>query len=366
MSTNVLERENEKVQVPLKKEGTEKKSGRIDWVDALKFIGIFFIYVAHFVENSGKLCLYAYAFHVPLFFFIAGFFALKHKEDSFWKYGWHKVKTLLLPYFFFGFLTIAVLTLQANYLPISFKEVFSDLLLGMRNRMFASPLWFFPCLFLVEVFFEGMLKIFRNKYFVLTACVILFLAAEQFFYQDYVVLPRLWFSADTALYYLLYYAIGAVSFEKISKASFSKEKPWKKVLFSGLFLATALIACMVFFEKEAVLKNIFLAFPLGDALYEVFVALSLILFHIVIAKQLTKFPLVCEIGRNTLWLCGNELVMKTVLPVLLSVFGLHLSLQTPLHTVLYSFILLVIAVKTVIPVERKLIGNLFDSRIKHK
>ena len=35
------------------------KENRIDWVDALKFIGIFFIYIAHFGESSGKLCLYA-------------------------------------------------------------------------------------------------------------------------------------------------------------------------------------------------------------------------------------------------------------------------------------------------------------------
>jgi len=288
-------------------------------------------------------------------------FALKYKEMPYWKYVLNKVKTLLMPYFVFGLLTAGVLTLQANYIPVPIKEIFSDLLMGMRNQMFVSPLWFFPCLFLVEIFFEGMLKIFKNKYFVLTACMILFFAAEKFFYQDYVVLPRLWFSADTALNYLLYYAIGAVSFEGLSKFSFSKEKRWKKVFCVGVFVLTAVFAFILFFEKQEPIRNVFLLFPFGKSFYEVFVALGLILFHIVVAKQLTKFPLVCAIGKNTLWLCGNEVILKTVVPAALSTFGLYYSLNSPLHTVIYCFALLVLAEKVVIPLEKKLMGRLFSS-----
>ena len=351
----------QKAEMPVLKEKKEEKSSRIDWVDALKFIGIFFIYIAHFVESSGKICLYAYAFHVPLFFFIAGFFALKYKEISYWKYILNKAKTLLLPYFVFGLLTAGVLTLQANYVPVPIKDIFLDLLMGMRNQMFVSPLWFFPCLFLVEILFEGMLKILKNKYFVLTACVILFFTAEAFFYQDYVVLPRFWFSADTALNYLLYYAIGAVSFERLSKFSFSEEKLLKKFLCVGAFWLTTLLAFILFFEKHAAIRNIFLLFPFGKSFYEVFVALGLIFFHIVIAKQITKFPLICTIGKNTLWLCGNEVILKTVVPAALSTFGLYYSLNSPLHTVIYCFALLILAEKIVIPVEKKLLGNLFSS-----
>jgi len=340
----------------------EKKQGRIDWIDVLKFIGIFFIYIAHFVESSGKVCLYAYAFHVPLFFFIAGFFALKDINESFLRYILNKAKTLLLPYLVFGLLTIAVRTLQVNYVPISFKEIFFDLLMGMRNQMFASPLWFFPCLFVVEVLFEGMRRLFKNKAFIFVACVILFFVAEKFFYQDYVVLPRWWFSADTALYYLLYYGVGAVSFEKLSKFSYWEEKAWKKVLAGILFLVTALVAFVVFFEKQAGIKSVFALMPFGDTVFDVLVAFALILFHIVIAKQLVKFPLLSEIGRNTLWLCGNEVILKTVVPVTLSTFGLYYSLNSPLHTVIYSFVLLVLAVKVVIPVEKKLFGKLFMAK----
>lgn len=342
----------------------EKAQGRIDWIDALKFIGIFFIYIAHFVESSGKICLYAYAFHVPLFFFIAGFFALRDKGESFFCYVLNKAKTLLLPYCVFGLLTIVVRTLQVNYVPISFKEIFSDLLMGMRNQMFASPLWFFPCLFVVEVLFEGMRRLFKNKAFIFVACVILFFAAEKFFYQDYVVLSRWWFSSDTALYYLLYYAVGAVSFGKLSKFSYREEKAWKKVLAGILFLVTAVVAFVVFFEKQARIKSVFALIPFGDTVFDVLVAFALILFHIVIAKQLVRFPLLCEIGRNTLWLCGNEVILKTVVPIALSTFGLYYSLNSPLHTVIYSFVLLVLAVKVVIPVEKKLLGKVFEVKRK--
>lgn len=337
----------------------EKRVRRVEWVDALKFIGIFFIYIAHFAESSGKICLYAYAFHVPMFFLIAGFFSLKHRDDSFVYYIINKIKTLLVPYFVFGFLTIFVLTLQANYVPFSIRKVILDLLMGMRNQMFASPLWFFPCLFLVEVFFEGLLKLLKNKWFVFITCLILFLMAEKFFYQDYVVLPRLWFSADAGLNYLLYYAIGAVSFDGLSKFSFSSEKLWKKILCIFLFTVSTLFAVVVFFDKQAIIKNVFLVLPFGKSCYEVFVALTLIFVHIVIAKQVVKFKLICDMGKNTLWFCGNEVILKTVVPAVLSTFGLYYSLNSPLHTVIYCFALLVIGEKVLIPVEKKLFSNLF-------
>ena len=229
----------------------------------------------------------------------------------------------------------------------------------MHFMIFVTPLWFFPCLFLVEVFFESIVRMVKNKYFVFAICAILFFVAEKFFYQGYVVLPRWWFSADTAFYYLLYYAIGAVSFNTVADFSFSKEKLLKKICVCVLFLISVTVAFLLFFEMTSPIRNIFMWLPMGESYYEVFVALALIFLHIVIARQLAKLPLVSEIGRNTLWLCGNELMIKTIVPVALSTFGLHYYIGTPLHTVIYSFALLVVAVKLVIPIEKILFGNLF-------
>ncbi len=56
------------------------KNKRYDWVDVLKFLGIFYIFVGHFGWNSGKFYYFVFQFHVPLFFFASGFFFKQEKN----------------------------------------------------------------------------------------------------------------------------------------------------------------------------------------------------------------------------------------------------------------------------------------------
>lgn len=51
---------------------------RYEWVDCLKFWGILAIYIGHFGSNAGKLYEFVFLYHVPLFFFSAGFFTRKN------------------------------------------------------------------------------------------------------------------------------------------------------------------------------------------------------------------------------------------------------------------------------------------------
>ncbi|EBO4521997.1 hypothetical protein DMK01_22980, partial [Salmonella enterica] len=44
------------------------------WIDSLKAIAIFWIYLGHFEDNGKQLYQLAFSFHIPLFFFISGIF----------------------------------------------------------------------------------------------------------------------------------------------------------------------------------------------------------------------------------------------------------------------------------------------------
>ena len=56
---------------------------RIEWIDWMKTIGIYFIVLGHFFPLGDK---YIYAFSVPLFFVISGFLCKKEPEHRvFWK-----------------------------------------------------------------------------------------------------------------------------------------------------------------------------------------------------------------------------------------------------------------------------------------
>ena len=54
---------------------TISNNTRIAWVDVFKFLGIWAIYIGHFGEAAGKVYPFVFTYHVPMFFFAAGFFA---------------------------------------------------------------------------------------------------------------------------------------------------------------------------------------------------------------------------------------------------------------------------------------------------
>ena len=45
-----------------------QNDNRYNWIDTLRFLGIFAIYLGHFGNRAGKLYLFVFSYHVPLFF----------------------------------------------------------------------------------------------------------------------------------------------------------------------------------------------------------------------------------------------------------------------------------------------------------
>ncbi|WP_157930074.1 acyltransferase family protein, partial [Enterobacter hormaechei] len=55
---------------------------RHDWIDYLRFIAIFYIYLGHFGPAAGKLYPFVFTFHVPLFFFISGLLVKRARTNN--------------------------------------------------------------------------------------------------------------------------------------------------------------------------------------------------------------------------------------------------------------------------------------------
>ena len=70
-------------------------------VDIAKGIGIFLVVLGH-VPLPRELLTAIYLFHMPLFFFLSGMFF--HSEENFIYGVYKKVRTLIIPYFFFAFI----------------------------------------------------------------------------------------------------------------------------------------------------------------------------------------------------------------------------------------------------------------------
>ena len=71
---------------------------RIEWIDALRGIGLFFVVLGHsFGYRWDPVRLWIYSFHMPLFFFISGL-TFRDESGQFFRFVLKKAKGLLLPY----------------------------------------------------------------------------------------------------------------------------------------------------------------------------------------------------------------------------------------------------------------------------
>lgn len=166
---------------------------RLMWLDVLKGWGILFIVLGHIVGAGVRLSdgvaqvvcsdayKYFYAFHVPLFFFVAGITFREKKWGDFLK---KKALRLLVPYFVIGGVSIitywllhdignAILqqtdttgyyAVKAQYASIG--AYLWTLMSGfIKGPMFApnSVLWFIPALFSLEVIAQGVIRIIKSR-----------------------------------------------------------------------------------------------------------------------------------------------------------------------------------------------------------
>ena len=77
----------------------QSKTERLDYVDYLRCFGILLMVMGH-VKFGSLSNTWIHAFHMPLWFFISGFFC--KPSQNFKSHVLKRVKTILVPYFCFG------------------------------------------------------------------------------------------------------------------------------------------------------------------------------------------------------------------------------------------------------------------------
>ena len=340
------------------------EKNRVAWIDTLKFIGIYTIYIAHFLEGAGYMHKFAGMYVVQLFFFVSGFFALKHtKEQSISSYVNRQAKHILIPYFIFSIVNIGIIVIQENRAMKDILPLLKQMILGIRNQLFAPALWFLPCLFVVSIFFFIISKIVKKAGLSALVALVIYCLASNLLPFDATETPKWIFNIDSALYYLLFYALGAFVYPYLTHLSWNEIKQksgWQKYL---LFLMTAIcgsiviiVSAFTFFGRKDyfIIYPIFARIPFMAWLYPIFIAISIIILHIAIAMWLQRIPFLAILGKHTLAFCGNETIVKTLVPCILSLMGLTIQIVTPLHAYIYAFILLIISNYVMIPIEKKL------------
>ncbi|MFH1564792.1 MAG: acyltransferase family protein [bacterium] len=224
-----------------------EKNNRLNWLDSLKGIGIFFILLGHTpVTFRG----YIFTFHIPLFFFASGYLFDSKKYAKFKDFLKRKFKTLIIPYIYFSAISVAIYVFYARFgatkEAVNFKDIFFQFIIAKRNSIsYNKALWFLPVLFTISVIYFLLKKYIKDNLALISITIIL--SAMGYIYFKTLVKPKLFWTFDASIYYLVFYAFGNLVKEIKDKNKFFNYKTVSVILFLTIIV---IINTSVIWNKE--------------------------------------------------------------------------------------------------------------------
>lgn len=295
------------------------KTKRLNVIDVAKGIGIFLVIFAH-VNYQPELLTMIYSFHMPLFFIISGILFDKNKHTDFKTFIGRRFKTLFIPYVLFEIFSIGCLYMaERAYAPwqlfdvekAKYLEYFSQILISNWSRTHVNqPLWFIPCLLLVEVLYFFIVKM--DKKFIIPTCSVLagigWVLESGILPFDNKTLP---WSLDSALVALLFYAIGNVSSKYVQKIIRNVSRKENRNTYCLILIAVVALAWVPLALINGkitlgskILNNGFLLVINGILGTMIILAISIML-------QNNKFLTFC--GRNSFYLMSTHYIIRNYL-----------------------------------------------------
>jgi len=139
----------------------QDKGTRYHWVDIVKAIGIFLVYYGHVLQHTQHLSTAAvffqykliYAFHMPLFFFVSGFFFKRTQNSTVTEIGVLFQKRII-PALLFGGMSLLIwpIYLYFKFGAIDYQFIIMNTLSFLQGIPRLNPtIWFLVCLFTTEI-----------------------------------------------------------------------------------------------------------------------------------------------------------------------------------------------------------------------
>ena len=300
----------------------KKKKERYYWVDAAKAIGIFLIFYAHMLQRTYRMSTdavffqykFVYAFHLPLFFFISGFF-YKNKDVPKLKQIGILFQKRIFPVLLFVALTFLI-SLPYYYLkfgaidPVYYLENLKYLVQGKPH--ISATLWFLVCLWLVEIWAIMILPTVKTALqgLVLSAIFLYFgylwTAIPEL--EAFYLLPKNFWYVHESLLAFGFYAAGYTSFHWVDKLL-------KREFFTRLVLAILFFAITYWaVQMNSPSKNFVMVMKAsehGEFAFFLLAAFAGTFATMLLASFLPEMKWVDYVGRNTLILLGmNGLFMS--------------------------------------------------------
>lgn len=221
-------------------------------IDVAKGLGMLLVIFGHTNYQEPGLTI-IYSFHMPLFFAISGMLFGGDRYPTFGAFLRRKVKTLIVPFLLYAAVTLvftgAVELLEhgfsEGYLPDMLKTAGRSLI-ARRSADFPynAPLWFVPCLFLVECGYYLLSRI-RSKPVRIAVIAAVFAGGWALVATRVLYRYTVW-NFPAAMIALAFFAAGHLLFApvcaRLIERRWSRPK-WALVALAGLTL-TVLVALL--------------------------------------------------------------------------------------------------------------------------
>jgi fucose 4-O-acetylase-like acetyltransferase len=138
---------------------------RVGYVDIFRGIGILCMIIGH-VGFWGKFSTFVHAFHMPMFFFVTGYFWKDVKAAEFLG---RKIRTLLVPYLFWTMLHFIIWLFIREEGAQSPQQALGHIFWENTTNVPLTGIWFLTALFFAEMIYYLLKKIFRVNMALLVA-----------------------------------------------------------------------------------------------------------------------------------------------------------------------------------------------------
>ena len=322
---------------------------RIEWIDAAKAIGMYLIYIGHYRDRAGFAYPFVFSFHVHFFFFLSGCVSVYNRRTT-GETILNRVKTILVPFFTFGLLSILLNVIKTNSSADIIKNLKILMLGATRNQFIAPSLWFLTGLFCVELIFS-LIKKLRSKLLMLLLALLIAIL-QHFVINPHFGYPALYYNVDSAFRYLIYYVLGhclVFTINNLLKSTNQYDKILKYV--SGF--VTFLYCAFLFIGNDvlAPVSNINEWLNFVCALIR---SLICIWFFILVSYSLRNSIRLRKIGQNSLYLCVSEFFIRKLSSSFIAMLGGVFLVDNPLQAYLGAGFLIILSMYLLVPAEKKL------------
>lgn len=299
---------------------------RTHYIDILRGIGMIFVVYGHIIRIWPDRS-YIWTFHMPLFFFISGLTFQPAKYNTIKSFILRKSIFLLVPYILFYILCVPMwggftFLYKGN---ISITDIIKEYLLMFVGNMTdpGGALWFLPCLFTTELIY-WIINNYFYRYLQFPMSLLLMIIG-YFLLKANIILP---FGINIALLAIPFYSIAYLSKEYIEK--------WK----SSNLISQIIPLIFLFFIQFFLFKYSGLDLALSyirNIITYIPMALSAILFYLIISFLINKNFILEWIGKNTLIILAfHGYVYKVIL------WGISFLTSKSIQTIRADYIICII------------------------